>query len=145
MQAFLCERAILQQMLKQERRPNTGLRGSIVVVTSQLAQMTCLGMSAYSATKAGIRGLCRADALDYGPEGIRVNTVGPGPTTTPLLFQAQNDKYIRQMEASTPLRRNACPEDIANAIVWLLSDKSSFITGISLIVDGGMGLEVGPD
>lgn len=132
-------------MLKQERRPEVGLRGSIVVVTSQLAQMTCNGMAAYTAAKAGARGLCRADAMDYGPEGIRVNTVGPGPTTTPLLLASQEDKYIHMMEQSTPLRRNASPEDIANAIVWLSSDRASFITGVSLIVDGGMGLEVGPD
>ena len=132
-------------MLKQERRHNGGCRGSIVVVTSQLAEMTCNGMAAYSATKAGVRGLCRSDAMDYGPEGIRVNTVGPGPTETPLLLQAKDDEFIQLMERITPLRRNARPEDIANAIVWLSSDRASFITGVSLIVDGGMGLEVGPD
>ena len=132
-------------MLKQERGPKNGIRGSIVVVTSQLAEMTCNGMSAYSATKGGARGMCRSDALDYGPEGIRINTVGPGPTVTPLLLAAQDDSFIRLMEQITPLRRNALPDDIANAIVWLSSERASFVTGVSLMVDGGMGLEVGPD
>ncbi len=132
-------------MLKQARSPKTGIRGNIVVVTSQLAEMTCPGMAPYSASKAGARGMCRSDALDYGPEGIRVNTVGPGVTLTPLLRASQEEKYIRLMAETTPLRRNAQPEDIANAIVWLSSDRASFVTGVSLMVDGGMGLEVGPD
>ncbi|KAJ9615218.1 hypothetical protein H2200_001292 [Cladophialophora chaetospira] len=142
--AFLCEREVLRQMLTQPRR-NGGIRGSIVVVTSQLAEMTTPNMTAYSATKAGVRGMCRSDAMDYGPEGIRINTVGPGVTITPLLLAAQEDKFIQSMARGTPLRRNALPEDIANAIVWLSSSRASFITGVSLIVDGGMGLEVGPD
>ena len=132
-------------MLKQQRRQKTGIRGSIVVVTSSLAETTCNGMAAYSATKGGARGLCRSDALDYGPEGIRVNTVGPGPTMTPLLLASLEDKTIRFMERNTPLRRNAQPEDIANAVVWLSSELASFITGVSLMVDGGMSLEMGPD
>jgi NAD(P)-dependent dehydrogenase (short-subunit alcohol dehydrogenase family) len=144
-QAFLCERALIRQFLKQERRAETQLRGSVVIVTSQLAEVTCNGMAAYSASKAGARGLSRSDALDYGPEGIRFNTIGPGPTSTPLLLGAQEDKYIRLMERATPLRRNARPEDIANAVVWLSSDRACFITGVSLIVDGGMGLQMGPD
>lgn len=83
--------------------------------------------------------------MDYGPEGIRINTVGPGVTMTPLLLASQDDGFIQLMARSAPLRRNAQPEDIANAIVWLSSDRASFITGISLMVDGGQGLEVGPD
>ena len=132
-------------MLKQPRRHDGGIRGSIVVVTSQLAEMTTPNYAAYSATKAGARGMCRSDAMDYGPEGIRVNTVGPGVTVTPLLLAAQEDKFIQLMAGITPLRRNAQPEDMANAIVWLSSNRASFVTGVSLIVDGGMGLEVGPD
>lgn len=70
--------------------------------------------------------------------------VAPRVTMTPLLLATQNAAFINSMEASTRLRRNAKPEDIANAIVWLLSDRASFITGVDLIVDGGMGLENGP-
>lgn len=102
-------------------------------------------MAAYSATKAGVRGLCRSDALDYGPMGIRVNTVCPGPTMTPLLQASQNDTFIQRAAEGTPLRRNAEPEDVSNAVVWLSSNRASFITGICLMVDGGNGLEVGPD
>lgn len=83
------------------------------------------------------------DALYYGPEGIRVNTVAPGPTTTPLLVATQNDQFIRKMETLTPLQRNARSEDISNAIVWLSSERAFFITGVSLVVDGGLGLESG--
>lgn len=132
-------------MLKQERRPDTNLRGSIVVVTSSLAQIAGNGMSAYTAAKAGVRGLCRSDALDYGPEGIRVNMVGPGPTWTPLLLASQTDEAIQTMERGTPLGRLASPEDVANGVLWLSSPRASFVTGVSLIIDGGMGLETGPD
>ncbi|KAH9207998.1 hypothetical protein DL95DRAFT_415165 [Leptodontidium sp. 2 PMI_412] len=83
------------------------------------------------------------DALDYGPEGTRVNTVAPGPTTTPLLVATQNDQFIRKMETLTPLQRNARSEDIANALVRLSSERAFFITGVSLVVDGGLGLESG--
>lgn len=108
-----------------------------------LAEIACNGMAAYSATKGGARGFSRSDALDYGPEGIRVNTVAPGPTTTHLLIATQSDQFISKMESVTPLQRNARPEDIANAIVWLSSERASFITGVSLVVDGGLGLESG--
>lgn len=77
--------------------------------------------------------------------GIRVNTVCPGPTVTPLLRASQTDSFIQISAESTPLRRNAEPEDIANAIVWLSSKRASFITGVSLMIDGGRSLEVGPD
>lgn len=131
-------------MLKQERHPRTGCRGSIVNVTSQTATIATYGLPAYSASKGGARGLSRGDALDYGPEGIRINMVAPGLTITPLVLASQDDKSIREIEALTSLRRNAQPEDIANAIVWLSSERASFITGVSLIIDGGIGLENGP-
>lgn len=131
-------------MLKQERLSGLAVRGSIVYVTSQVAAIATYGMPAYSASKGGARGLSRGDALDYGPEGIRINMVAPGLTKTPLLLASQGDDWIRGMEGKTPLQRLAQPEDIANAIVWLSSDRASFITGVSIIVDGGMGLENGP-
>ncbi|KAK5311251.1 hypothetical protein LTR93_011787 [Exophiala xenobiotica] len=90
--ASFCERALIKQFLKQERQAETQLRGSVVIVTSQLEEVTCNGMAAYSASKAGARGISRSDALDYGPEGIRFNTVGPGPTSTPSLLGAQKNK-----------------------------------------------------
>jgi NAD(P)-dependent dehydrogenase (short-subunit alcohol dehydrogenase family) len=107
--------------------------------------MATQGLAAYSASKNGARGIGRGDALDYGPDGIRINMVAPGLTATPLLLASQDDTFINTMEAVTPLRRIAQPEDIANAIVWLSSERASFITGVSLIVDGGLGLETGPD
>lgn len=84
--------------------------------------MTYKAMAAYPSTKAGVRGICRSDALDYGPDGIRINTVGPGLTITPFLQAAHDDSFIELMTNNTPLRRNALPEDVANAVVWLCSD-----------------------
>lgn len=131
-------------MLKQEPLPGYDCRGSIVNVTSLCATSSIPGLTAYSASKGGLLGISKTDALDYGPEKIRVNCVAPGNTITPMVYRAMGEEHMKMYAASTPLRRNAEPEDIANAIVWLSSPYAAYVTGISLPVDGGLNLNTGP-
>ncbi len=142
-QTFLCQRAILRQMLKQDILDGYQCRGSIVNITSIAAKSVIPFLSAYSASKSGLLALSKTDALDYGPEGIRVNCVAPGNTETPMLDKAMGKEHKEANARVNPLRRNAQPEDIANAVVWLSSPLAAYITGIHLPVDGGQSLFTG--
>ena len=110
--------------------------GSIVNMASALAVVASAGTAAYVASKHGVLGLTRAAAIEYGPEGIRVNAVGPGTTETALTRQAVA-RSSEQMLARYPLGRLAVPEDIAPLVVFLASDASAFCTGGWYAVDGG--------
>jgi NAD(P)-dependent dehydrogenase (short-subunit alcohol dehydrogenase family) len=119
-------------------------RGVVVNVTSMLAQRPSASAAYYAASKAALQQLSRCWALELGPDGIRVNTVAPGPTDTPVLKRAGlSEERIAQVRRAaadrTPLGRRAQPEDIARWIVRL-ADPDSFATGQSIIVDGGHGL-----
>jgi NAD(P)-dependent dehydrogenase (short-subunit alcohol dehydrogenase family) len=109
--------------------------GAIVNVSTMVASFGNPGMSAYGASKAALELLTKAWAAEYGPLGVRVNTVSPGPTRTPGVAQAGD--LIDQLAATLPLRRPARPAEIADAIVYLASDEASFITGAILPADGG--------
>lgn len=141
---FFCERALLRQMLKQQPLDGYECRGSIVNITSLSATAPLNNLAAYSASKGGALGLSKVDALDYGPDRIRVNVVAPGNTETPMLKKAAGDEGLKVLAAATPFGRNARPEDIANAVVWLSGPNAAFITGITLPVDGGFSLATGP-
>lgn len=96
----------------------------------------------YCASKGAVVNMTRALAIDHGPVGIRVNSVNPGDTDTPMLReearQLSEDETSFLAEASDrPLRRMGTPAEIAAAVVWLASDASSFVTGTALVVDGG--------
>jgi NAD(P)-dependent dehydrogenase (short-subunit alcohol dehydrogenase family) len=110
--------------------------GSIVNMASALAVVASAGTAAYVASKHGVLGLTRAAAIEYGPEGIRVNAVGPGTTETALTREALA-RSPAQMLARYPLGRVAVPEDIAPLVVFLASDASAFCTGGWYAVDGG--------
>jgi NAD(P)-dependent dehydrogenase (short-subunit alcohol dehydrogenase family) len=131
-------------MLTQEVIPGFSNRGSIINITSLCQTVQMNNYTAYSASKGGVLGLSKCDAFDFGPDNIRVNCIAPGNTTTPMLIEAAGEEGLRYLASNTPLRRNATPEDIANAIVWLSSPRASFITGITLTVDGGYNLRNGP-
>jgi len=117
--------------------------GSIVNIASLHAFMTTYGMFPYAAAKSGLVGLTRSLALDFGPEGIRVNAICPGWTRTQLV-----DEWLqRQPEGAAaeqgvldvhPLRRMATPSEIANFVSFVASDEASFITGAALVIDGGL-------
>ncbi len=101
-------------------------------------------LDAYQVSKAAVVSLSRTLALQLGPEGIRVNTVCPGAILTPMIEPLYEEDPSRRanMEQRTPLRRLGLPDDIANAVAFLLSEQASFITATDLIVDGGWTAQI---
>jgi NAD(P)-dependent dehydrogenase (short-subunit alcohol dehydrogenase family) len=101
-------------------------------------------LDAYQVSKAAVVSLSRSLALQLGPEGIRVNTVCPGAILTPMIEPLYTHDPARRtnMEQRTPLRRLGMPEDIANAVSFLLSEQASFITATDLVVDGGWTAQI---
>lgn len=110
--------------------------GAIVNMASLAGPQGHSGLAAYVAGKAGIIGLTKVAALDYADQGIRVNVVAPGPILTHHL-EAAGAEAQRLAGLSTPMRRIGQSEEVAAAVVWLCSDQSSFITGVTLPIDGG--------
>jgi NAD(P)-dependent dehydrogenase (short-subunit alcohol dehydrogenase family) len=109
--------------------------GAIVNVSTMVASFGNPGMSAYGASKAALELLTKAWAAEYGPHGVRVNTVAPGPTRTPGVAQAGD--LIEQLAGTLPLGRPAEADEIADTIVYLASDDASFVTGAIVPADGG--------
>jgi NAD(P)-dependent dehydrogenase (short-subunit alcohol dehydrogenase family) len=117
-------------------------RGSNIIHISSVVGITGVrNRAVYSATKGALVALTRNMALDYAPQGIRVNCICPGFVRTPLLkaILADHDKTAR-LTAMHPLGRLGTPEDIANAAVFLASEEASWITGHALVVDGGFSV-----
>lgn len=121
--------------------------GSIINIASLAAVRHIPAMPAYSAAKSGLIGLTNATALDYGAKNIRCNVVAPGPIRTEMLEHSMqgladtlNTDITGALNALTrfiPLRRPATPDEVSGAVVFLASDESSFITGATIMVDGG--------
>jgi NAD(P)-dependent dehydrogenase (short-subunit alcohol dehydrogenase family) len=109
--------------------------GAIVNVSTMVASFGLPGMSAYGASKAALELLTKAWAAEYGPAGVRVNAVAPGPTRTP--GTEPMGEGIDQLAATLPLGRAADAQEIASTIVFLASDAASFVNGAILPVDGG--------
>ncbi|MEI9410233.1 SDR family oxidoreductase [Mesorhizobium salmacidum] len=107
--------------------------------------VTSPGHGHYSATKAGINGFIRAAALEFSGYGITVNGVEPGNILTEAIQQHRGAAYIKNMEDSIPLGRLGSPRDVANAFLFLASDDASYITGTTIVVDGGQLLPEGKD
>jgi NAD(P)-dependent dehydrogenase (short-subunit alcohol dehydrogenase family) len=114
--------------------------GGAIVNTSSSAGVTGIPMVAlYTASKHGVVGLTKASALELATSNIRVNAVAPGPVNTGLLHRMIEGKIDSSVIASqVPMRRISEPEETARAIVWLCSDAASFVTGHTLVVDGGL-------
>jgi NAD(P)-dependent dehydrogenase (short-subunit alcohol dehydrogenase family) len=117
--------------------------GSIVITASLLGITGDPDLPAYGATKGGLRAMCRSLAASLGPDNIRVNTICPGDVETPLLteffdFQPDPAAARKQITDRYPLGRFAEPRDVANAAVFLASDEASYLTGIDIVVDGGL-------
>jgi NAD(P)-dependent dehydrogenase (short-subunit alcohol dehydrogenase family) len=113
-------------------------RGTLILVASQLAHISSRGYPTYSATKHGVLGLVRSLALDLGPDGVRVNALSPGVTETDMAHIGRDFAAMRDQVAETiPLRRVGVPEDMAGPAVFLASEDSAWMTGQSLVVDGG--------
>ena len=111
--------------------------GSVVLVGSIADSIGTKSYGAYGASKAAVRSFARTWANELAPRGIRVNVVAPGPTDT-AMFAAASDDVRETLTALIPLGRMGRPEEVASAALFLASDQSSFITGVSLPVDGGM-------
>ena len=127
---WLCMKYELQHMFSQGK-------GAIVNASSINGLGGWLDLSAYVASKHGVMGLTRSAALEYAETGIRVNAVCPGPILTPLSHYQGNDPEIIKKMYPMPMGRRGTMEEVAEAVVWLVSDKSSYITGHPLVLDGG--------
>jgi NAD(P)-dependent dehydrogenase (short-subunit alcohol dehydrogenase family) len=112
--------------------------GSIVNMSSTYGRRGAAGASLYSASKHAVEGLTKSAALEAAPSGVRVNMVAPGPIDTGMLKRfTGTDEKKAGLTATVALKRLGRPEEVAQAIVFLASDKASFITGASYSVDGG--------
>lgn len=110
--------------------------GSIVNVSSNHAFLTMPGHFPYNAVKAGINGMTRAMALDLGPE-IRANTINPGWVAVERTVEEMDDRERENIESIHPLGRIGTPEDVAGVAAFLASDAAAFVTGTTILVDGG--------
>jgi NAD(P)-dependent dehydrogenase (short-subunit alcohol dehydrogenase family) len=128
---FYCMRYEIQAMLK-----NGG--GSIVNMASILGQVGFAGAAAYVSAKHGVVGLTQTAALEYGKMGIRVNAVGPAFIRTPMIEGVTADPSAAQsLAAAHPIGRLGEPQEVAELVIWLSSDKASFVTGDYFPADGG--------
>lgn len=129
---FACQ-AVLPAMRKQGA-------GAIVLISSSIARSGSAAGAHYAATKGGILGLARTLALETARDGVRVNVVSPGVTDTPMPRGHASDEEVLAKGAKIPLGRIGRPQDIADAIAFLISDDASYVTGQDIRVTGGAGL-----
>jgi NAD(P)-dependent dehydrogenase (short-subunit alcohol dehydrogenase family) len=114
--------------------------GAIVNTSSGAGVIGIPQMPIYVASKHAVLGLTKSAALEYAKSGIRINAIAPGVVETGMLERAAEDnkQFVETLKSMRPIGRIGDPEEIANAVVWLLSDKASFVLGHTLLVDGGV-------
>lgn len=123
--------------------PHLQRQGGVIIANASIAAFKSFpNHPAYCASKAGMVALVKQMALDYGPE-IRVNAMCPGPVDTPLIWDSaqafpEPDKIVQQVADNTLMKRLGKPEDIAELALFLASDKSSWMTGVAITIDGGI-------
>jgi NAD(P)-dependent dehydrogenase (short-subunit alcohol dehydrogenase family) len=128
---FLCMKHEIAQMLAQNPK------GGSIVNTASVAGLVGLPMgSHYVAAKHGVVGLTKTAAMEYAQDNIRVNCVNPGYVTTPMTAKSVETR-LEAMMSKVPMARMGVPEEIAEGVVWMLSEKASFMTGASHVIDGG--------
>lgn len=133
-QILLTKRLVKNKLLKKN--------ASLVFTASVSGNNTVTAAhEMYSATKSAITGFMRNAALDLAPRGIRVNAVNPGMINTPMVHSGKySDEQLQQDMSNYPLGRFGEPEEVAHGVIFLLSDASKWITGHSLVIDGGLSL-----
>lgn len=117
------------------------VQGNIINMSSVHEQIPWPGFSHYAASKGGVKLFNETIAMEYADKGIRVNAIGPGAINTPINAEKFADKeQLKDTLEMVPMKRIGDPEDVAAAAAWLASNQSSYVTGITLFIDGGMTL-----
>lgn len=137
---FLCSKYAIPEMQKQET-------SSIINMSSWHAETTITRLAAYASSKGGLTALTRQMALDYGNSQIRVNAVGPSSVDTPLLHKTfasleNPEKSLEESLAFNPMGRIGTVDDIAKACLFLASDDSTYVSGQTILIDGGQSNKV---
>lgn len=127
--AFLCMRHGIPLMLKAGK-------GSIVTISSMSSVVAFSTMSAYCASKSAVTSLTKVVAVEYAAKGLRANVICPGPVVTGMTA-GMDAQYIEAVNRAVPLNRMADPSEVANLGLFLASDESSYITGSTIMIDGG--------
>ncbi|RLM00087.1 hypothetical protein CFD26_106972 [Aspergillus turcosus] len=138
---WICQRALIRQMLKQESRGAREGRGTIVNIASiygVTAPPGEFGIAPYVASKHAVVGITKMDAKAYAREGIRINAICPGWVDTPMISRSIESGALDTQFAMIPLGRPAVADEIANAILFLASPMSSYMCGAAMVVDGGV-------
>lgn len=131
---FLCAQACAKEMAKQK----SGVIVNIASIAMGQVGVGFQGLTHYCASKGGIVAMAEAMALELAPLNIRVNTIAPGSIDTPMVAAVKQDmKTLEASMAGIPMKRMGTPEEIANAVAFLASDESSYMTGSVMVVDGG--------
>jgi 3-oxoacyl-[acyl-carrier protein] reductase len=127
----------MQMMRATTNKMKISAKGKILNISSIAGIISKLGQSAYSASKAALIGLTRSSALDMAPYNILINALCPGPTSTDMVENLLTEDQKKAFIADIPLGRFAHPQEIANFAIFLCSDLNTYITGQTIIVDGG--------
>lgn len=130
---FNCTQSVLKKMIKQRS-------GSIINIASVIGLMGNVGQANYAASKAGVIGFTKSVAREGAPRGVRANSIAPGFIKSDMTH-ILNEEVQKQILSQIPAGEMGTPEDVANAVLFLASDLSSYITGQTLTVDGGMVMQ----
>ena len=135
--AFLHAKAAMKAMLPRKR-------GAIVSIASYASFLAFAGIAPYAASKGGLAQLTRRLAVEAAPHGIRVNAVGSGDVVTNILNSFRDDgrEFLQEHGKSAPIGRAAQPEEIAEIVAFLASDRASFIVGSIVMADGGISVQI---
>jgi NAD(P)-dependent dehydrogenase (short-subunit alcohol dehydrogenase family) len=130
--AYALARAVLPALIQS--------RGALVLTASGAGEQPQAGAAVYAAAKAGVAALARAAAIEYAHLGVRVNSISPGWMDTAMAAPVLTRQNRRErVERSVPLGRVAAPAEVAETVVWLISEAAGYITGQDIVVDGGLG------
>ncbi|KAF9488919.1 acetoin reductase family protein [Pleurotus eryngii] len=138
---FLCYKYAAKQMIAQHQQRGGAAGGNIIGASSVTGKQAWPALSAYSASKWAVRGLTQSSALELAPYGIRVNAYAPGFIDTKMVEQVSaghKREHKQYLAENVPLRRMGTPEDVANLVSFLVSDKASYITGQAVSINGGL-------